>query len=185
MGGNSPGFWITASFAQAWFRDTFVESQQEGPDHRRKEVLFAVCFVESYLFETVRDFVLRMKFSETTKYFPVDGPRRGIKRRCKEVFDRLYKNGKLTKAMKWNDPFWVEFCRLVDMRDGLIHASISRPDKSDLPRKEKPTPSVEEFFALHPGWALKRARNLVHAVHESIGINAIEWIEYPERLLRH
>ena len=44
--------WLMASFSRDWLRDAYAESQREGPDHRRREVLFSVCLVESYLLES-------------------------------------------------------------------------------------------------------------------------------------
>jgi hypothetical protein len=176
--------WTTVSFSQSWLRDIVIESKQEGPDHRRKEIVFAVCFVESYLFEVVRDLVLRMNFRETITYFPVRR-KAGIRDRCKEVFCQLHNNKKIPKAMNWSEPFWSEFCQLVEMRDGLIHASISRPYNSDLPKEANPTPSPADFYKLPQGWALKTALGLVCAMHEAIGIEIFPWLADPDLLLQH
>src|SRR5438067_13660622 len=52
---QKPEIWSAGSFSQPWLRDAYSESKLEGPDHRRHEVVFAVCLVETYLFEWVRD----------------------------------------------------------------------------------------------------------------------------------
>jgi hypothetical protein len=51
--------WLAASFASSWFRDALVEAQRSKGDidARRRGILFAVCFVESYLLEWTRDLV--------------------------------------------------------------------------------------------------------------------------------
>jgi hypothetical protein len=177
--------WTMVSFAQPWLRDAVRESKQEGPDHRRREIVFVVCFVESYLFEVVRDLVLLWNFKETLQYFPVSGHRRGITKRCKKVFINLHKDGKIKQSINWNSPFWTDFCRLVEMRDGLVHASISRPDNNNLLLKEKPTPSPGDFYKLSQGWALKAALGLVRAMHDAIGMDVPHWIADPDLLLQH
>ena len=176
--------WTKVSFAQPWLRDTVMESKQEGPDHRRREIVFAVCFAESYLFEVVRDLVLFDDFRESIRYFPV-GRKLGIKDRCKEVFAQLHDHHKIKSAMNWSEPFWPVFCRLVDMRDGLVHASISRPNNNNLPPKEKPIPSPEDFYRLSQGWALKAALDLVRAMHDAMRIDLPRWIADPDLLLTH
>jgi hypothetical protein len=184
MAQGSVEVWITVSLTQPWLRDVVIESKQVGHDHRRKEIVFAVCFIETYLFEIVRDLILRMDYKETTRYFPV-GRRLGIRDRCKEVFKQLFEDKKLKQAMNWSEPFWSEFCRLIDMRDGLVHAAISRPYNSDLSKGANPTPTMEEFRKLSQGWALQTALNLVYAMHEAIGVELFPWLENPDLLLEH
>jgi hypothetical protein len=100
--------WNRYSFAPEWFKDALSEART-GQDHhsRRREILFAVCFVESYLFEWVRDEALNREFDQLNKYFP-PGDRRGICERWKAVTKQLEKNKKVPKAPSfgysdWND----------------------------------------------------------------------------------
>lgn len=181
---GQPEIWTTVSFSQAWLRDTYFEAIQEGPDHRRKEVIFAICFAESYLFEFVRDVVLALDFRSTPRYFPLATRRnRGIKDRCKDVLKQLYQDGKVKGTPNWSEAFWFDFCRLVDIRDGLVHASISRPDTEDLPKGARPSPLPADFYALQPGWALSKAVSLVKVIHETMEIPPNPWILSPELLL--
>ena len=56
--------WATASFARAWFSDALEEAGVvNDSDARRREIVFAVCFAESYLLEWVRDVVLSRDFA--------------------------------------------------------------------------------------------------------------------------
>src|SRR5713101_4785635 len=82
---QSPTLWFFYSFAPDWFEDALTEASR-GQDHhaRRREIIFAVCAVESYLVEWVRDEVLKRQFASLTSYFP-SGDRRGITQRWKEV----------------------------------------------------------------------------------------------------
>jgi hypothetical protein len=51
--------WLTASFAREWFNDAVHEARTGGDiQAKRREIVFAVSFAESYLFEWVRDQVL-------------------------------------------------------------------------------------------------------------------------------
>jgi hypothetical protein len=68
--------WKSYSFAPEWFADASREAGVEGSPGlerrgaRRREVLFAVCAAESYVFEWVRDTVLNRDFEKLKKYFP-------------------------------------------------------------------------------------------------------------------
>src|SRR5919112_3743691 len=73
--------WLTYSFAPEWFEDALNEAKR-GADHnaRRREIVFAVCCAESYLFEWVRDEIIGKSNMERlmkylNKYFP---PKRKI-----------------------------------------------------------------------------------------------------------
>ena len=63
---------IITHWAKAWFADALDEAKKtQDPQARRREILFAVCFAESYLFEWVRDVVLAGKDPEDlNRYFP-------------------------------------------------------------------------------------------------------------------
>ena len=50
--------WQAYSWARDWFDDAFNETRVSDHRSRRREILFSVCFAESYLFEWVRDEVL-------------------------------------------------------------------------------------------------------------------------------
>ena len=62
-------FWLHASFASKWFGDAHREAALEGGDARRREILLAVCFVESYLLEWTRDEALRRDYRALSRYF--------------------------------------------------------------------------------------------------------------------
>src|SRR5262245_61990872 len=76
--------WRSASLAPRWFEDGKREAAIHGPDARRREILFAVRFAESYLLEWVRDEVVKRQFAALAEYFPPDD-QRGVIDRWKEV----------------------------------------------------------------------------------------------------
>jgi hypothetical protein len=172
--------WQTASFARSWFDDAFQEAAEGGErHHRRREIVFAVCFAESYLFEFVRDYVLIRQYDLLFTYFPADD-RRGIRERWKEVLRELH-DSDLIKAIPdfRTDPSWPPFVELVKYRDGLIHAKASRPATSTQNEKEKPMPSLEDLQNLPAGWAVKTVVELVRSLHHHIGIPDPAWLVEP------
>ena len=50
--------WQNFRFAPDWFEDTRQEAGVSGTPARRREIVFAVCFIESYLYEWVLNEVL-------------------------------------------------------------------------------------------------------------------------------
>lgn len=58
------------SFAPEWFRDAVSEVRSGGDYHsNRREILFAVCCAESFLFEWVRDDILNRDLKDRTRSF--------------------------------------------------------------------------------------------------------------------
>jgi len=71
---------MSAHLAQSWFADALRETKTGGDAHaRRREIVFAVCFAETYLFEWVRDEVVRGDVQKLNKYFK-PGKHRGLRR---------------------------------------------------------------------------------------------------------
>src|ERR1700722_12245320 len=66
---------VMADFARDWFDDARNEATKETAAARRREIVFAVCALESYLLEWARD-ILLSKFSaaellsKLETYFP-------------------------------------------------------------------------------------------------------------------
>src|SRR5215207_10424708 len=82
--------WLSSSFARPWYEDALREGGSPtgtGDDirgARRREVLFAVIFSETYLVEWVRDEALGRDFTKLDSYFPAR-PHRGVTQKWKEV----------------------------------------------------------------------------------------------------
>jgi len=172
---DAPGVWPLASFAQGWLRDAWLEASLDGPDHRRHEVLFSVCLVESYLFEWVRDLVLRRDFRALARYFP-PGERRGIEQKLKQVTKELHADGLVKAAPGFGTTLWADFLDLVRLRDGLVHASTSRPQMFVAENRR----TLLDLNRLAPGWAIGTARTVLLANHESTGFDPPDWLMHPE-----
>jgi hypothetical protein len=172
---DAPGVWPLASFSQSWLFDAWLEASLDGPDHRRHEVLFSVCLVESYLFEWVRDAVLRRDFRALSKYFP-PGERRGIEQRFKQVMKELHADGLVRGSPSFSTTQWADFLDLVRLRDGLVHASIGRPEVFVAEKRR----TLLDLNRLAPGWATGAARTLLLSNHEAAGFDAPAWLVRPE-----
>jgi len=173
MVGLEPEVWIAASFAQAWFEDALREART-GPDAhaRRREIVFAVCFMESYLVEWVRDIVGPKQIAA---YFPLDD-RRGIRDRWKEVLKQLEKEKLIAQAPNFLLPYWEAFLRLIAYRDGLVHALASRPSSSAAPPKAKPIPPMEALGNMPPGWAVGVVVDVVRQLHQAANTPPPSWL---------
>jgi hypothetical protein len=161
--------WKSYSFAPEWFADASREAKDErrgveGRGARRQEILFAVCAAESYVFEWVRDTVLKNDFKKLKKYFPADG-RRGVLEKLKEIPKELKEDGLVPGALDCGGQEWSDFREVVDYRDGLVHAAASRPETDGQPKNEKPVPAASVLDALPPGWALEIVRVILRKLH--------------------
>lgn len=169
--------WIKANLAQLWFVDALQEAHAgEGRHALRREIVFAVCFAETCLHEFVRDAALNRNYAALPNYFP-SRARRGIRERWKNVLKTLHQNGRLKAVPDFDlDPSWSQFLKLVDCRDGLVHAKASRPATPTQTDKEKPLPSPEDLDGLPAGWAVKIVIELVRSLHQQAGIPAQAWL---------
>jgi hypothetical protein len=175
-----PTVWQTYSWARAWFEDTLKEASvpadSEQKRHaRRREILFAVCFAESYLFEWVRDEVLKRDFSRLSAYFP-QGRKRGVFEKWKDIPEQLRDEGLIPKVPQRGDVHSGDWRKLIDYRDGLVHARASRPETKSQSSEERPAPTVAELDDTPPGWAVGVVREQVRRLHEAAGTSPPEWL---------
>ena len=119
--------WLSYSFAPHWFQDALTESKLDDDfNARRREILYAVCFAESYLVEWVRDAVLEGDFDKLSIYFP-PGMKKGVCEKWKSTLKNLHKDGLISSIPDFSQKYWQDFSDLFDMRNGLVHARASRP----------------------------------------------------------
>lgn len=176
---SSPELLITQDFAPEWFEDALHEARI-GKDYgsRRREILFAVCFAESYLVEWVRDEVLKKDFDKFNKYFP-PGQKMGVKDKWKKIIKRLKEDNLVPGGLDYSKAYWNDFAELVDYRDGLVHARTGRPEKAALADKEKPFPKKKALEELSPGWATNLVVELLRHLHEAVDTPAPGYLKAP------
>jgi hypothetical protein len=176
--------WLTYPFAKEWFEDALHEAKT-GSDHnaRRREIVFAVCFAESYLFEWIRDQVLdRNDFqrlvTDLNHYFP-PGEWQPVTEKWKLIPKRLLRDGRVPATPDLSQSYWERFTKLVDMRNGLVHARSSRPEATHLQEIEKPHPSKGYLDKLPAGWATGVVVTLVKELHKAVGTSEPDWLVTP------
>ena len=163
-------------FSNRWFVDTLEQSRLPGQDARRREIVFAVCLAETYLFEWVLHDICHNDWDSALKYFPPDG-RRGVDEKWRQVPKALAADGRLKAAPDLGGPHGEDWLELVDRRDALSHAAVSRP----LTRQsDDPTPMVLPSFeleAIPPGWALRIIVDRITRLHDAAGTPRPPWLK--------
>ncbi len=159
------------SFAPDWLMDARAEARKNGLSSRRREIVFAVCFLESYLYEWLRDnFLSRGKGFRT--YLPPQF--QGISERWKFVVKELYKEGLIHRAPDFGHEDWHKFTELVRYRNGFVHGLASVPE-GDAAIPPVPLPGVLD--AWRPGEAVSRAIQVVKHLHRTVEMPEPEWLE--------
>ncbi|MEE7627139.1 hypothetical protein V3O24_13280 [Methylobacter sp. Wu8] len=175
---DSPDLWMTYSFAPEWLADAKAEAEKPENHHsaRRREIIFSVAFAESYLVEWVRDEILQRDFQKFFELFPTSA-KFSAKEKWKEIPKILCQDGLLKGTPSLKNTFWVNWCILVNYRDGLIHAVSSRPSGTSVPEEAALLPSVDKLAALKPGWAVNIALELVSNFHMAAETKLPEWLK--------
>lgn len=170
-----PIVWSSGNFAEDWYTDLLHEARTGG-DHnsRRREILFAACFAESYMFEWARKLV---GVNEIDNYFPRKPERyQRVVRRWKDVLQKLQDAGKIIIAPKIE---WDQVGRLYAFRNELIHARVSRPTNRSMRQEDKPLLTKDILRELKQGWAASVAYELAVSLHEAAGKPQPQFLERP------
>jgi hypothetical protein len=95
-----------------------------------------------------------------------------------ELPRQLYKNGYVPKCLgKYSKDHRQDFARLIDYRNDITHANVSRPDVlSSEPEASRPagTPTAK-LSALPPGWAIGVVAERIQQLHRETGTAPPEW----------
>jgi hypothetical protein len=176
---GTPSIWQTYSFAPEWFMDAFHEAKKPSDHHaRRREIIFAVCFAESYLVEWVRDEVLNRDFNRLNHYFP-PGKWSNVTEKWKEVPKKLLEDGLIPGVPDLSLSYWQDWLDLVKMRNGLIHARSSRPETDPQPEDARPLPSKGDLDHLPAGWAVHVVVALIRNLNRAVGSSSPTWLIEP------
>ncbi|MDY7041405.1 MAG: hypothetical protein SVX38_11130 [Chloroflexota bacterium] len=162
---NAVNVLSAANLAKDWFADAVNEAQSETEDaiaSVRREIVFVVCFAESYIFEWARDVA---GMGEVTKYFvKKDNRWEKLKVRWKEVPLRLFEEG-LVKTETEPRIDWGDMGVVTTYRHGLVHGAASIPVGLEDER-EKPEPTLNDLNKKGQGWALGVVLDLVKQLHD-------------------
>jgi hypothetical protein len=161
-----------SSFADAWYADAEQQSTlPDDADARRREILFAVCFAETYLFEWARELLKVETGSYRERIFeffpPDDG--RSVSDRWKEV-PRDLCNAKLIPAKPdLGGPHGEQWGKLVRHRNQLVHAVVSYPTSGlEIANGAARGSAKVELRSLEPGWALGVVVERVRRLHDAV-----------------
>ncbi len=171
--------WKHYRHAPDWFEDALREAEAAGHNARRREILFA----DSYLAEWVIVDVLQRDFVRSRNYLPSDD-RRGVTDRWKEIPKKLLEDELIPAKPDLGGPHGTEWLRLVDYRDGLVHANASRPETAGLTAEWMPVPTKSELDTIAPGWALRVVVERVRRLHHAVGTQSPPWLRDPQRRQR-
>lgn len=170
--------WIYQSFAKAWFKDALNEARHGiDIDSHRREIIFAVAFAESYLVEWVRDDILKKDFVKFNVYFPVS-KKISAEDKWKKIPKQLCKDKLLGKTPILEATFWDNWKKLINYRDGFIHAVTSCPENLEALRK-KESSKIHEMSKIKSGWATNVVIELVKQFHKAANMPTPEWLHIP------
>lgn len=187
--------WISQRIAEKWLRDAGTEAGrgealrvqfeaaeaeeaaqtwQAIADSVRREIVFAACFAEAFLFEYVRDHVIgdsdNRRFDEFRAFMlePEDDSLWGIfnfKNRWKQTAKALHLKGRLAdpKAFFVSGE-WSSLCQMIGYRNNLVHGNVGLPRETwDDDRKYEPSP--RRLVDLGPRWATSVVLRSARALH--------------------
>jgi excisionase family DNA binding protein len=174
---GGPVLWVTATTAADWYRDAVSEYALPPPgsltniQNIRREIVAAVFCAESYLFEWVRDEALNLNIQLLSKYFRRRS-RRGVREKWEDVLRLLHADGKIPVLPDFGGNHGSEWNRLIDYRDGLIHAAASRPKRAiQVPMRD---PSL--LAELPSGWAVRIVTVHIWRLHKAAGTPPPDWL---------
>lgn len=168
--------WLSQKFAGLWFQDAMREAADCSIDARRREIIFAVTCVESYLLEWVLE---RVGPQNLDDYLP-PGDKSGIAERWKVVLKKLHQSGHIECVPNFcTSAAWRSFVRMVSFRNGLLHARAGRPDTNGLDAYSIPVPKIEDLARLQAGEACTAVRLLIQESAELSGIQPPPWLPPP------
>ena len=154
------------SFAQYWLADALQETK-EGKDFNsiRREIIFASCFLESYLFEWAQG-QLSIDLEGLFHLFPPGEDLPSLTIKWKETPKKIYKKKGLSEFPELE---LTDFYALVRLRNNLIHSQASRYLISNVKDRSSPEPSIKSLEVMGSGWATNVAINLVKELHKKCG----------------
>lgn len=175
-GDDNHSCWTAAPFAEDWYLDALNEARTDnGYNSRRREILFAACFAESYLFEWIRKIV---QIGEIKDYYPESEKHKGPKWKWKNLPKRLHKARKIdiSHNYKLNSE---ELKKLIDDRNDLVHANVSWPTPINNPQEEKLLLTKEDLTERKPGYAVNIVYDLVVKLNKACGLQPPDYLKRP------
>ncbi len=124
--------------------------------------------------EWARDHVLNRDSGKIEHYFPPDS-KVGVLDQWKETLKSLNKDGLISGVPNFNSSVWHEFTKLVELRNLIVYAHISRPVKIEGSTVSFP----QKLEQVPPGWPCQVFCNLASALHGCLGTSLPVWLVLP------
>jgi hypothetical protein len=182
---------VMADFAEDWFDDAHNKVTKETSDlntaaaARRREIIFSVCALESYLLEWTREILFARYgkadlLNKLEKYFPA-GKKTPITDKWKDVPKELCRDGLIKEPPDLNGQTWQMFREQVHeyYRNSLIHASVSRPQKKVTASLAPPADWKAELGSLSAGWAIGIVAELIRGLNDKASTRTPDWLGQP------
>lgn len=163
--------WLAQNFAQQWYLDACNEANTNTLDARRREIIFAVACIESYLVEWVRDCFSVDCLNEHLA--PIE--KKGINERWKLVIKELC-DKKEYEAPCFKTGKWSEFTKYIKYRNSLLHGNMSKPY---IQKKNNDSPTFESLSKLKPGAASGIVYELILELSQVTNTQIPTWCERP------
>ena len=166
---------LSAKYSEKWLTDAIIESKKrESQDTIRREIVFSVCFVESYLVEWVCSLV---ELDEVASYFPLrEGE--GTIDRWQSVTSKLQKGQIIATEPDFSQSdVWPEFRKLVKFRDGLVYAVACLSGIMEQTNKGASALSPDDLARVVPGWACGVGITFIKELHQASSTSPLPWID--------
>jgi hypothetical protein len=180
---------VKADFAKDWFNDAHNEVTKETSDliaaaaARRREIIFSVCALESYLLEWTREILLsrvrRGRASQQTKQVFPEGRPKPITDKWKDVPEKLCRDGLIKDTPNLRGQTWQTFKEKVYeyYRNSLIHANVCRPQKKVAASLAPSSDWKAELGTLTAGWAIGIVAQLIRGLNDKAGTPTPDWLD--------
>lgn len=169
--------------AEAWWSDVTGDLAPGSRDARRRQIVFGGAFLETYLYEWVRDSVLvdasSGKWDRLDALFPLND-RRSVVVRWKETPRTLVQEGDIRRSPDLGGAVWQEVTDVLEFRNGLVHGTSSRPVGSGVPDEQISRASFDRLASLDPAWVPNVLCGVVDLLHAGTGTGSRpEWMLWP------
>jgi hypothetical protein len=163
-------------FAPKWFGDALSEARRPPSlDTKRREIVFAACCAESYLMEWTLGILLKVgprPEERLLDFFKVND-RRPVTERYDKVTKKLNSDGLIPDRPDFSDPHGKEWARLLEFRNALVHANVSRPVEPSM------KVSPQDLDQIVPGWAVRIVIERIKRLHTAAKTDPPTWLIEP------
>jgi hypothetical protein len=151
---------------------------------RRREIVFAVCCAESYLYEWAFAQVRAASSANdleanTLRHLSDSVLMLGFNKRWARIMGSLHSEGLLTAIpeveSRGHRQQWEQ---LLTYRNGLVHAAISQPVFGSGPVSDPPVTN-SHLATLAPGWAVSVVAERIRRLHVAAGTAPPTWLVDP------